>query len=259
MNLFQTLHKKVAIVTGGARGIGKGISLKLMEERYHVIIADKDEDAGQDIMEGYGKVFDIEFVPTDVADWNSVKQLLNHVATHHGRVDALVNNAADAKADNNPLEDLEQDEWQTKIATNLGSIMACAKHFARMLIASRGSIVNIASTRAQMSEPNTESYSASKGGVVALTHALANSLGPEVRVNAVSPGWIEVSNWQHGAGWEDPDLTRRDHLQHPVGRVGTPNDVANIVTFLLSERAGFITGQNFVIDGGMTRKMIYED
>jgi NAD(P)-dependent dehydrogenase (short-subunit alcohol dehydrogenase family) len=113
----------------------------------------------------------------------------------------------------------------------------------------RGAIVNIASTRALQSEPNTEAYSASKGGLVALTHALAISLGPRVRVNCVSPGWIETR--------ESARHSRAEHAQHPVGRIGRPEDVAEIVAFLLSDAAGFITGQNFIVDGGMTRKMIY--
>lgn len=119
-------------------------------------------------------------------------------------------------------------------------------------------MVNIASSRALSSEPNTEAYTASKGGVVALTHALANSLGPDVRVNAVSPGWIETRDWQKLSNRKEPDLREIDHKQHPAGRVGRPEDVAHLVAFLLSNRAGFITGQNVVIDGGMSTKMIYE-
>jgi NAD(P)-dependent dehydrogenase (short-subunit alcohol dehydrogenase family) len=108
-----------------------------------------------------------------------------------------------------------------------------------------------------MSEPNTEAYSASKGGVVALTHALAVSLGPDVRVNCISPGWIETCEWKKRSARATPHHTDQDRAQHPVGRVGIPEDIASLAEHLLSERAGFVTGQNFVVDGGMTRKMIY--
>ena len=120
-------------------------------------------------------------------------------------------------------------------------------------------MVNIASTRGLMSEPDTEAYSASKGGIIALTHALAISLGPAVRVNCISPGWIEVSEWKKQGQRHAPDLRPEDQAQHPAGRVGRPEDVASLVMYLLSEEAGFITGANFVLDGGMTRKMIYYD
>jgi NAD(P)-dependent dehydrogenase (short-subunit alcohol dehydrogenase family) len=131
------------------------------------------------------------------------------------------------------------------------------KHAAPHLRRARGAIVNIASTRALQSEPNTEAYSASKGGLVALTHALAVSLGPDVRVNCVSPGWIDVSARRKRSRRKPEALRPEDRAQHPVGRVGTPEDVAELVAFLLSDAAGFITGQDFIADGGMTRKMIY--
>lgn len=109
------------------------------------------------------------------------------------------------------------------------------------------------------SEPNTEAYAAAKGGVVALTHALAMSLGPQLRVNCISPGWIDVSEWKKPSQRKAAKLSDRDHAQHPVGRVGNPDDIAKLALFLLSADAGFITGQNFVVDGGMTRKMIYQE
>jgi NAD(P)-dependent dehydrogenase (short-subunit alcohol dehydrogenase family) len=119
-------------------------------------------------------------------------------------------------------------------------------------------VVNIASTRARMSEPDTEAYAASKGGLLALTHALAVSLGPEVRVNAVSPGWIDVS--AAGPGREGEPLRAEDHAQHPAGRVGRPEDVAELVAYLLdADRSGFVTAADFVLDGGMTRRMIYAE
>jgi NAD(P)-dependent dehydrogenase (short-subunit alcohol dehydrogenase family) len=108
-----------------------------------------------------------------------------------------------------------------------------------------------------MSEPNTEAYSATKGGILALTHALAISLGPDIRVNCISPGWIEVSEWQKQATRKEPELSEQDHQQHPAGRVGKPEDIASLAVYFASPEAAFITGANFVIDGGMTKKMIY--
>jgi NAD(P)-dependent dehydrogenase (short-subunit alcohol dehydrogenase family) len=122
------------------------------------------------------------------------------------------------------------------------------KHAAPHLRRARGAVVNIASTRALQSEPDTEAYAAAKGGVVALTHAMAMSLGPAVRVNCISPGWIDTGKHR---------ISRADHGQHPAGRVGRVEDIAELVAFLLSEKSGFTTGANFVVDGGMTRKMIY--
>jgi NAD(P)-dependent dehydrogenase (short-subunit alcohol dehydrogenase family) len=149
-----------------------------------------------------------------------------------------------------PLEQLSLAEWQRVLGTNLTSGFLLARAAAKLLRQSKGSIVNIASTRAHMSERDTEAYSATKGGLLALTHALAISLGPDIRVNCVSPGWIDVSG---------EALRPEDHAQHPAGRVGTVRDVASLVAWLIGPDAGFVTGGEFVVDGGMTRKMIYAD
>jgi NAD(P)-dependent dehydrogenase (short-subunit alcohol dehydrogenase family) len=145
---------------------------------------------------------------------------------------------------------LSLEEWSRVLATNLTSTFLFARAAAAMLSEAQGAIVTIASTRARMSEPDTESYAAAKGGLVALTHALAISLGPRVRANVISPGWIDVG--------KDP-IRPRDHAQHPAGRVGRPEDVASLAAWLLHPDQGFVTGGEFVVDGGMTRKMIYEE
>jgi len=162
-----------------------------------------------------------------------------------GRLDAVVSNAGIMIR--KPLHRLTLAEWRRVIDTNLTAAFLLARAAEKPLRRARGAIVTIASTRALMSEVETESYSASKGGLLALTHALAISLAPDVRVNCVSPGWNYA------------DLRRKDHVQHPAGRVGRPEDVAEIVAWLLDgERSGFVTGAKLVIDGGMTPKMIYE-
>ena len=173
------------------------------------------------------------------------------VVKRFGRLDALVNNAGITGPHDGPVEKLSLERWNRRLGTNLTGAFLMAKHAVPHLRRAGGgrggAIVNIASTRALQSEPHTEAYAASKGGLVALTHALALSLGPGVRVNCVSPGWIS----------HRPVRKKKDHAQHPVGRVGRSEDVAALVAYLLSDAAGFVTGQNFVIDGGMTRKMIY--
>lgn len=146
--------------------------------------------------------------------------------------------------------------WNQVITVNLTGAFLCTKYAVPHLRKHQGTIINIASTRALTSEPNTEAYSTAKGGIVALTHALANSLSPDIRVNCISPGWIAVSDWQKQSARKESQLTEQDHKQHPAGRVGTPDDIAGMVVYLASPAATFITGANFVIDGGMTRKMI---
>ncbi|MCB0149407.1 MAG: SDR family oxidoreductase, partial [Caldilineaceae bacterium] len=205
---------------------------------------------------GWGE---LRFVQVDVSDEPSVAQMVAAAVAWRGAVHGLVNNAGIANPGSTPVESLDLAAWNRMIGTNLTGVFLCTKHAVPHLRAGGGAIVNIASTRALQATPHTEAYSASKGGVVSLTQALAMSLGPTVRVNVISPGWIAVSDWKKRADRTVPDLRAIDHEQHPAGRVGTPDDIAAMAAFLLSDAAGFITGQNFVVDGGMTRKMIYAD
>ncbi|GIV69828.1 SDR family oxidoreductase [Caldilinea sp.] len=255
--MLEDLRGKTIIVTGGAQGIGKGIALHLLRLGAAVLIADLDEEAGMETASECAAWGEVRFVQTDVADEASVARMAAEAAAWRGAIDGLVNNAGIADPGATPVEQLSLDAWNRVLAVNLTGAFLCVKHAAPHLRRARGAVVNIASTRALQSEPNTEAYSASKGGLLALTHALAISLGPEVRVNAISPGWIEVSAWKKAGQRRTPALRPIDHAQHPVGRVGAPEDVAAMAAFLLSEASGFVTGQNFVVDGGMTRKMIY--
>ncbi|WP_224959919.1 SDR family oxidoreductase [Geomonas subterranea] len=249
--MAQGEKKMVALVTGAARGIGRGIAQRLLAEGYAVVLADIDGAAVAGAAAALGAPDAVLALEADVADEQPVQALVARVLERFGRLDLLVNNAALARAHAAPVHELSLAEWNRVIGTNLTGVFLCTKHAVPHLKESRGSIVNIASTRALQSEPDTEAYSASKGGVVALTHALAMSLGPEIRVNCVSPGWIHNG--------DEAELRPVDHQQHPVGRVGRAGDIAELVLYLASPRAGFITGQNFVVDGGMTRKMIYEE
>uniref|UniRef100_C6E6X0 Short-chain dehydrogenase/reductase SDR n=1 Tax=Geobacter sp. (strain M21) TaxID=443144 RepID=C6E6X0_GEOSM len=247
--MTQNVRDKVALVTGAGRGIGSSIARNALAAGYAVVLADVDGEALAATADRLAAPERVLSCLTDVADEGDVKDMVAKALRRFGRLDLLVNNAALAKAHAGPLEELSLEEWNRVIGTNLTGVFLCCKHAAAALKESGGSIVNIASTRALQSEPETEPYSASKGGVVALTHALAMSLGPKVRVNCVSPGWINTG--------DESALRAGDHLQHPAGRVGRPEDVAELVLYLGSEKASFITGQNFVVDGGMTRKMIY--
>jgi NAD(P)-dependent dehydrogenase (short-subunit alcohol dehydrogenase family) len=241
-------QEPVAIVTGAARGIGRAIAHHLLDGGWHIGAVDLPQAGLKRSYNRYGR--NVVLIEGDVADEETARRAVKAVTEKFNRLDALVSNARVMVR--KPLRQLTLGEWRKVLDTNLTATFLFARAAERSLRAARGAIVTIASTRAQMSEPNTETYSASKGGLLALTHALAISLGPDVRVNCVSPGWIVTKPGEK--------LRRKDHQQHPVGRAGWPQDIAEMVAFLLDgKRAGFITGTNVVVDGGMTRKMIYEE
>jgi len=226
----------VALITGGTRGIGAAVVSRLRDGGWDVVVADRDAaPIGRSVI-------------CDVSDEAAVAALVDSVRATEGRLDALICNAGFGIR--KPIAQLTLAEWSSVLATNLTSIFLLARAAEKLLRAANGAIVTIASTRAHMSEPNTEAYAASKGGLVALTHALAISLAPDVRVNCISPGWIATKG---------PEPTGEEHAFHPAGRVGRPEDVAALAAFLVGPDSHFITGSEFIIDGGVTRKMIYPE
>lgn len=248
---------KVALVTGAGQGIGRAVAGRFVDDGFRVVLLELDPEAGAEVEAELSARGEVRLVVGDVASEADVARAAQTARQAFGRLDALANVAGIMVR--KPVAELTLDEWNRVLSVNLTGAFLCAKACAGDLRRTRGAIVNVASTRARMSEPDTEAYAASKGGIVALTHALAISLGPEVRVNCVSPGWIEVGDWKKRADRTEPELTAEDHAQHPVGRVGRPGDVAALVAWLCSDEAGFVTGADHVVDGGMTRKMIYAE
>jgi len=251
---------KVVAITGGAQGIGRGIAFGFAKAGYAVSLSDPDEDAGLDAL---AKVRERGaqglFVKTDVAEEDQIRRWIDATVSGLGCPDVLVNNAGIFTR--KQFLKLPVADFDRVIAINLRGTFLCSQVVAhRMVERSRGgAIINISSTRAFMSEPDTEPYTASKGGIDALTRGMAISLGHYgIRVNSISPGWIETRDWQYTPRAEPPIHSERDRLQHPVGRVGKPEDIADACLFL-AEHAGFMTGQNITLDGGMTAKMIYEE
>lgn len=242
---------KIVIVTGASNGIGKAIAKEFAAAFYHVILADIDEENGfihRDRLLEQG--YTAEFITCDVSDPDSIKNLLSETVKKFGGIDILINNAGISEF--TPPDDLSIEKWDLILNTNLRAAFLLTRGAAKeMNKRGRGSVVNIASTRALMSEKDSEAYAASKGGLLALTHAMALSYSDQnITINCISPGWIHTGDYEK--------LRDVDHQQHPSNRVGKPDDIARACLFLTDSANDFITGENLVIDGGMTRKMIYE-
>jgi NAD(P)-dependent dehydrogenase (short-subunit alcohol dehydrogenase family) len=251
------LRGRVVLVTGGAQGIGRGIAQTVLGAGGSVLIGDLDVEAGRACIDEWNVGPRAAFGRLDVSSEAGVRRWIASAHKRFGHIDGLVNNAGIADPHRGKLADLTLASWNRYLATNLTGAFLCSKHALPALARARGAIVNIASTRALQSEPDTEAYAATKGGLLALTHAMAISAGPEVRVNAILPGWIATDVWRKPTARRVPRLSRQDHAQHPVGRVGTPEDIGALAVYLLGAQAGFVTGQHFTVDGGMTVKMQY--
>lgn len=250
--LDMSANNKVAIITGGARGIGWSTAEHFIDNGIFAVIADIGKCPKA--FDKYINAGNGLFVMADVSKEDNIKKLIDLAYKKFGRIDFVINNAAIAF--NKPIEKLSLAQWNKVVSVNLTAAFLTARYSAKYLRKTKGAIVNIASTRALMSEKNTETYSATKGGLLALTHSLAISLSPDIRVNCISPGWIDTRRSPDDSK-TPPPFSKADHLQQPCGRIGTPRDIAEMVLYLCSDKAGFITGQNFVIDGGITKKMIY--
>ena len=228
MSMFQN---KVAVVTGGAHGIGRCICEEFEKAGAHVCMIDVAENS---------------YFIGDIGDEAVLRRFAEKVIAEHGHVDYLINNA---KPLFKGVGECSWDEFNCALRVGVSAPFYLTQLFLPYF-APGASIVNISSSRDRMSQPFSESYTAAKGGISALTHALAVSLAGKVRVNSVSPGWIDTTGTIY---------TGADAAQHPAGRVGTPQDIAQMVLFLCSDKAGFITGEDICIDGGMTKQMIYHD
>jgi NAD(P)-dependent dehydrogenase (short-subunit alcohol dehydrogenase family) len=243
---------KSVVITGAGRGIGAALAAAYAAEEAAVAVIDQDaasvEKAVASIKESGGKAVGFS---VDISSPEQIAAAFGSIGEQLGKVDVLINNAG-LSYWKSPYE-LAIDEWDYVINTNLRGTFLCSREAAKLMRENGGgAIVNVASTRALMSEPNSEAYAASKGGIVALTHALAVSLGSDrIRVNAISPGWIENGNYG--------ELRPEDHEQHPAKRVGRPDDIVRACFYLTDPSNDFVTGINLVVDGGMTRRMIYAE
>lgn len=235
---------KRVIITGGAKGIGKALVEGFAQKGYDVFALD--------ILENNFENKNIHFFKMDLKNEKEIKNIFQMIKEKFGEVHILINNGAISKF-NKSITEIEINEFDEVINTNLRGSFICCKEFIKINNgASFGRIINIASTRFNQNEAGWEAYGSSKGGIVSLTNTLCVSLsGTGITINAISPGWIEVEDYE--------SLREKDHSQHPSGRVGKPKDIVNLCLFLSNEENDFINGANILVDGGMTKKMIYLD
>lgn len=243
---------KVVLITGAGAGIGRALALAYAEQGALPVLVDKNEEGLEQtglLLQEAG--YDSLSLSADMSKPDDIIKMLRDLETIVGRLDIVINNAGFGIW-KSPY-DLSIDEWDSVVNTNLRGTFVCSREAAKLMrTTGGGAIVNISSTRAMMSEPNSEAYAASKGGILSLTHAMAVSLSPDhITVNAICPGWIETGDYSK--------LRPEDHEQHPSKRVGKPEDIARACLYLTDPQNDFVTGTHITIDGGMTRKMIYEE
>jgi len=243
--------KRICVVTGGAKGIGRCIAEEFIHQGDFVAIIDTDEAAGRRLSARYGYEH-LLFFPGDIGEEKVLDDFVAAVVEKHCGIDALVNNACQSRGG---LEGCNYDDFNYVLRVGVTAPFYLTQQLLPYFRPG-ASVVNIASTRAFMSQANTESYTAAKGGISALTHAMSVTLAVKARVNSISPGWIDTGDYQNEEDYV-PAFSSADCVQHPAGRVGAPKDIAAMVLFLCSDKAGFITGQDIIIDGGMTKQMIY--
>lgn len=241
--------ERIICITGGTNGIGRGLVKAFAEKGWIVEFMDIDESGLGFAEDLNGQGHKTRFHKVDVGDHAAVAGAFSKIGADHGKVDVMINNAGVSKFKS--FWELEPEEWDRILSVNLGSVFHCSREAAKLMKDGGGSIINLSSTRAFMSERDTEAYSATKGGIYSLSHSLAITLSEfGIRVNSISPGWIATEDYE--------SLRDIDHAQHPAGRVGKPEDIARACLFLSDPENDFITGENLIIDGGMSRKMIYE-
>lgn len=247
-------ENKTVIVTGAGRGIGRAVALAFAGKGGKVAVAEVDRERGESTAEEIRRRGgSAKFISCDVSREEDVVSMVEQTVQAFGTVDILINNAGIANAHTSKFYDLTTAEWDKVLNTNARGCFLASREAAKAMRQGRkgGTIINISSTRALMSEPDTEAYAASKGAISALTHAMAVTLGTDgITVNCILPGWIETGDYAA--------LRDVDHSQHPSGRVGVPEDIAKACLYLADPDNRFVTGAELVVDGGMTRKMIYE-